>query len=66
LELGLAIGRTRFAALGMDQATIEAVMGSRNSTVFSMDAERLEQQLTQAGLEPPIQLCCRPCSTTSG
>jgi len=56
LELGLAIGRTRFAALGMDRATIEAVMGSRNSTVFSMDAERLEQQLTQAGLEPPIQL----------
>ena len=56
LELGLAIGRSRFAALGMDQATIEAVMESRNSKVFSMDGERLEQQLTQAGLEPPIQL----------
>lgn len=56
LDLGLAIGRTRFAALGMDSATIEAVMASRNSKVFSMDAERLEQQLTKAGLEPPIQL----------
>ena len=56
LELGLAIGRSRFAVLGMDQATIEAVLESRNSKVFSMDAERLEQQLTQAGLEPPIQL----------
>jgi tRNA (cmo5U34)-methyltransferase len=56
LELGLAIGRCRFAALGMDQATIEAVMESRNNKVFSMDPERLEQQLTLAGLEPPIQL----------
>ena len=56
LELGLAIGRSRFAALGIDQATIEAVMESRNSKVFSMDGERLEQQLIQAGLEPPIQL----------
>jgi tRNA (cmo5U34)-methyltransferase len=56
LELGLAIGRSRFAALGMDQATIEAVLESRNSKVFSMDAEQLEQQLIQAGLEPPIQL----------
>lgn len=56
LELGLAIGRSRFPVLGMDQATIEAVLESRNSKVFSMDAARLEQQLTQAGLEPPIQL----------
>ena len=56
LELGLAIGRVRFAALGMNRATIEAVLASRNSKVFSMDADRLEQQLVQAGLEPPIQL----------
>ncbi len=56
LELGMAIGRVRFAALGMDAATIEAVMASRNSKVFSMEAERLTRELTQAGLEPPIQL----------
>ena len=56
LQLGLAIGRARLQALGIDGATIEAVMASRSSKVFSMDADRLEQQLTQAGLEPPIQL----------
>jgi tRNA (cmo5U34)-methyltransferase len=56
LELGLAIGRARFAALGMDEATMEAVMASRNTKVFSMDTNRLERELSQAGLEPPIQL----------
>jgi len=56
LELGLAIGRLRLEGLGMDAATIEAVMASRNSKVFSMDRERLQRELTQAGLEPPIQL----------
>jgi len=50
------IGLARFALLGMDQSTIDAVAASRNSKVFSMDADRLEQQLTLAGLEPPIQL----------
>lgn len=56
LELGIAIGVARFRALGMDPNTIEALMASRNTKVFSMDAERLERQLTHAGLEPPIQL----------
>ncbi len=56
LKLGLAIGRARFEALGMDAATIEAVMTARNTKVFSMDADRLARELTQAGLEPPIQL----------
>lgn len=55
-ELGLAIGRARFEALGMDAATIEAVMDSRNTKVFSMDEERLERELTLAGLEAPIPL----------
>jgi tRNA (cmo5U34)-methyltransferase len=55
-ELGLAIGRARFKALGMDAATIEAVMASRNTKVFSMDEERLQRELTQAGLEAPIPL----------
>jgi SAM-dependent methyltransferase len=55
-ELGLAIGRARFEALGMDAATIEAVMASRNTKVFSMDEERLQRELTQAGLEAPIPL----------
>lgn len=55
-ELGLAIGRARFEALGMDTATIEAVMDSRNTKVFSMDEERLERELTLAGLEAPIPL----------
>jgi SAM-dependent methyltransferase len=56
VELAMHIGLARFALLGMDQSTIDAVVASRNSKVFSMDADRLEQQLTQAGLEPPIQL----------
>ena len=56
VELAMHIGLTRFALLGMDQGTIDAVAASRNSKVFSMDADRLEQQLTLAGLEPPIQL----------
>jgi len=56
LELGLQIGVTRFKALGMDPATIKAVMASRNSKVFSVDRQRLAAQLLQAGLEPPIQL----------
>ena len=56
LELGVAIGRARFAALGMDEANMEAVMASRNTKVFSMDTNRLERELSQAGLEPPIQL----------
>jgi len=56
VELGMHIGLARFALLGMDQSTIDAVAASRNSKVFSMDADRLEQQLTKAGLEPPIQL----------
>jgi hypothetical protein len=63
LELGLAIGRSRFAAMGTHSATIEAVMASPTSRVFSMEAERLEQQLTKAaGLEPPIQLPQVPCN----
>ena len=56
VELAMQIGLARFALLGMDQSTIDAVAASRNSKVFSMDADRLGQQLTQAGLEPPIQL----------
>ena len=56
VELAMHIGLARFALLGMDQSTIDAVAASRNSKVFSMDADRLEQQLTLAGLEPPIQL----------
>ncbi|QCH14831.1 class I SAM-dependent methyltransferase [Synechococcus sp. CB0101] len=56
LELGLQIGVARFKALGMDPATIEAVMAARNSKVFSVNHQRLEAQLLQAGLEPPIQL----------
>ena len=56
VELAMHIGLARFALLGMDQATIDAVVASRNSKVFSMDADRLGQQLTLAGLEPPIQL----------
>ena len=56
LELGLQIGGARFKALGMDPATIEAVMAGRNNQVFSMDGDRLEAQLLQAGLEPPTQL----------
>lgn len=56
LELGKAIGITRLRTLGLDPSTIEAVIASRNTKVFSMDPERLEQQLTQSGLEPPIQL----------
>ena len=56
VELAMHIGLARFALLGMNQSTIDAVAASRNSKVFSMDADRLEQQLTQAGLEPPIQL----------
>ena len=56
VELAMHIGLARFALLGMDQGTIDAVAASRNNKVFSMDADRLEQQLTLAGLEPPIQL----------
>lgn len=56
VELAMHIGLARFALLGMDQSTIDAVAASRNSKVFSMDADRLAQQLTLAGLEPPIQL----------
>jgi len=56
VELAMHIGLARFALLGMDQSTIDAVAASRNNKVFSMDADRLEQQLTLAGLEPPIQL----------
>ena len=56
LELGLAIGRARFAALGMDGGTIAEVMASRNRAVFSMDTARLRHALNQAGLEPPVQL----------
>ena len=56
LELGMAIGGARLRALGMDPTTIEAVMASRNTKVFSMDPARLEHQLTRSGLEPPIQL----------
>jgi SAM-dependent methyltransferase len=56
VELAKQIGLARFALLGMDQSTIDAVAASRNNKVFSMDAGRLEQQLTLAGLEPPIQL----------
>ena len=56
LELGLQIGVTRFKAMGMDPSMIEAVMAARNREVFSVDRQRLETQLVQAGLEPPIQL----------
>jgi tRNA (cmo5U34)-methyltransferase len=56
LELWMAIARARFAALGMDAPTVNEVMASRNTKVFSMDPVRLEQTLLEAGLEPPVVL----------
>ncbi|MEY3930172.1 MAG: hypothetical protein RLZZ516_1882 [Cyanobacteriota bacterium] len=48
--------RLRFRALGMDEPTVQAVMASRNSKVFSLDHALLERTLHEAGLEPPTQL----------
>ena len=50
------IPNTLEASTAQEEEHFEVVMTSRNSKVFSMDAERLERELTQAGLEPPIQL----------
>lgn len=55
-ELGLNIARARFRACGMDEATLEAVMASRNTKVFALDPQQLAQELVAAGLEPPIPL----------
>ena len=56
LPLAMAIATARFRALGMDEPTVQAVMASRNSKVFSLDHALLERTLHQAGLEPPTQL----------
>ena len=52
----MAIATARFRALGMDEPTVQAVMASRNSKVFSLDHALLERTLHEAGLEPPTQL----------
>lgn len=56
LPLAMAIATARFRALGMDEPTVQAVMASRNSKVFSLDHALLERTLHEAGLEPPTQL----------
>jgi SAM-dependent methyltransferase len=56
LKLWMAIARARFAALGLDAQTVNEVMASRNTKVFSMDPVRLEQTLLEAGLEAPVVL----------
>lgn len=65
LALAMKIATARFRGLGMDEPTVDAVMASRNSKVFSLDHALLERTLHQAGLEPPPS-CCRPCTPTSG
>jgi XTP/dITP diphosphohydrolase len=57
----LELAAARFRALGMDGATVEAVMTSRNTTVFSLDAQLLERRLLRAGLEAPTQLMQAAC-----
>ena len=57
----LELAAARFRALGMDQATADDVMTSRNTTVFSLDPQLLERRLLSAGLEPPTQLMQAAC-----
>ena len=57
----LQLAAARFRALGMEAATVEAVMTSRNTTVFSLDAQLLERRLLRAGLEAPTQLMQAAC-----
>lgn len=52
----IAIALARWRALGMDEATIARLMAVRGEAIVSLERERLERQLAEAGLEPPVQL----------
>jgi tRNA (cmo5U34)-methyltransferase len=56
LERVLAVARCRWLQQGVPADRVELILASRNSRVFSLDAERLAAGLRAAGLEPPLQL----------
>jgi tRNA (cmo5U34)-methyltransferase len=56
LERVLAVARCRWLQQGVPVDRVELILASRNSRVFSLDADRLAAGLAAAGLEPPLQL----------
>ncbi|MFM7515214.1 MAG: class I SAM-dependent methyltransferase [Cyanobium sp.] len=56
LERVLAVARCRWLQQGVPADRVELILASRNSRVFSLDADRLAAELAAAGLEPPLQL----------
>lgn len=55
-QLWQSIATARFAAAGLETERIEAVLASRNSGVFSLDQQQLDQALALAGMEPATLL----------
>lgn len=52
----IAIALTRWRALGADEARIAQILAVRGTAVVSLEVERLERLLAEAGMEPPVQL----------
>lgn len=56
LQRVLAVAGCRWLQQGVPADRVALILASRNSRVFSLDADRLAAGLAAAGLEPPLQL----------
>jgi tRNA (cmo5U34)-methyltransferase len=52
----LAVGRQRLIDRGLSPSLVEQLLASRNRVVFSLDASRLSDLLSQQGWSQPVQL----------
>ena len=55
-EVLLGIGAQRLRDRGMEEAQVDTLLASRNQVVFSVDAQRVNQELMAAGLQRPVPL----------
>ena len=56
LQTLLEIGGQRLRDRGVEEEHVQTLLASRNNVVFSLDAQRVNQELTAAGFERPMAL----------
>ena len=56
VDVILNIARQRLITRGMSSDRIDQLLASRNSVVFSLDAHRLAEVVSQQGWPEPVQL----------
>ena len=56
LQTLLEIGGQRLRDRGVEEEQVQTLLASRNNVVFSLDARRVNQELTAAGCECPMAL----------